>query len=485
MKDLISTTGLPVLLLAGIAAAAGAQGTAEPPRQEVWLGENLAVSYAARIEGDWLVVDALHEPGWHTYAMDNVRRRARGDGKARPDTELPTVITPSPGIELVAVVAADGPHRALATRAPLVHLGLRGPLVLRGPRPARRSRRLGPGRCAGLYRPVVRDGGRSACPGDGERRAFRRPRISCAGTQLGGLTAMQPHEPVRRSGAPLLAAAGLFAGLSASGMFAAGCGPAVRGRHARMARQLPAGAGRWRKRRDGRSWSSSAAPPESPADVSTHRLCCRREIPRGDVCSNASSAPASREWIGLTSASSISTGTTRSTSSSSARTSRSTCVTAGATRPRRTRICISTASSSRSVRASRSTSDGVAGALPARPRPPPFFARELERLRVQELQRGRCVECHMIGDYRAAARGAGRNPRQAARDVPLAQHPGPRHPPRRAAGTRGQTRRARRPDRRTAPRGPHHELRWAAGPDVRGPALRLRRPRPRPRRASP
>ena len=46
----------------------------------------------------------------------------------------------------------------------------------------------------------------------------------------------------------------------------------------------------------------------------------------------------------------------------------------------------------------------LAGALPARPRPPPFFARELERLRVQELQRGRCVECHMIGDYRAAAR---------------------------------------------------------------------------------
>ena len=74
--------------------------------------------------------------------------------------------------------------------------------------------------------------------------------------------------------------------------------------------------------------------------------------------------------------------------------------------------------------------------------------------------------------------GAGRNPRQAARDVPLAQHPGPRHPPRRAEGTRGQTRRGRRPDRRTAPRGPHRELRWAAGPDVRGPALRLRRPRP-------
>ena len=46
----------------------------------------------------------------------------------------------------------------------------------------------------------------------------------------------------------------------------------------------------------------------------------------------------------------------------------------------------------------------LAGGLSARPRPAPFFARELERLRVQELERGRCVECHMIGDYRAAAR---------------------------------------------------------------------------------
>ncbi|MDE3262098.1 MAG: hypothetical protein OYL41_08965 [Acidobacteriota bacterium] len=100
MKNLIPITGLAALMLAGIAAAAGAQGTAEPPRQEVWLGENLAVSYAARIEGDWLVVDAWHEPGWHTYAMDNVQRAREVTGKARPDTELPTVITPSPEIEL-------------------------------------------------------------------------------------------------------------------------------------------------------------------------------------------------------------------------------------------------------------------------------------------------------------------------------------------------------------------------------------------------
>ena len=46
----------------------------------------------------------------------------------------------------------------------------------------------------------------------------------------------------------------------------------------------------------------------------------------------------------------------------------------------------------------------AAGELPSRPRPAPFFAAELRRLRRQEIERGRCVECHMIGDYRAAER---------------------------------------------------------------------------------
>lgn len=46
----------------------------------------------------------------------------------------------------------------------------------------------------------------------------------------------------------------------------------------------------------------------------------------------------------------------------------------------------------------------VAGELPPRPRPSPFFATDLQRLVRQEIERGRCVECHMIGDYRAAER---------------------------------------------------------------------------------
>ena len=43
----------------------------------------------------------------------------------------------------------------------------------------------------------------------------------------------------------------------------------------------------------------------------------------------------------------------------------------------------------------------TAGELPARPRPPSRFPREMERLREEEMERGRCVECHMIQDCAA------------------------------------------------------------------------------------
>lgn len=78
---------------------------ATPPQQdeagvEVWLDDMHAVSYWARVEGDWLIVEAAHEPGWHTYSMDNVRRAREKTGKAEPETELPTVITPLDGLTI-------------------------------------------------------------------------------------------------------------------------------------------------------------------------------------------------------------------------------------------------------------------------------------------------------------------------------------------------------------------------------------------------
>lgn len=88
--------GLTAWLLYPLAASASQAESGVP----VWLDDALAVSYYARVEGDWLVVEAVHEPGWHTYSMDNVRRARERSGKAHPETELPTSITPLDGLTI-------------------------------------------------------------------------------------------------------------------------------------------------------------------------------------------------------------------------------------------------------------------------------------------------------------------------------------------------------------------------------------------------
>ena len=88
-----------VLGLLGVSSSPALGRQAEPGVQ-VWLDDMHAVSYRARVEGDWLVVEATHEPGWHTYSMDNVIRAREKSGKMRPETELPTVITPLGGLTI-------------------------------------------------------------------------------------------------------------------------------------------------------------------------------------------------------------------------------------------------------------------------------------------------------------------------------------------------------------------------------------------------
>lgn len=41
------------------------------------------------------------------------------------------------------------------------------------------------------------------------------------------------------------------------------------------------------------------------------------------------------------------------------------------------------------------------GRLPRSPRPAPFFPEQIEDLKRHEIDRGRCVECHLIADYQA------------------------------------------------------------------------------------
>jgi len=59
------------------------------------------VSYRARLSGEFLVIQAIHEAGWHTYAMDNKQRALEKlAGKKSLGIDRPTEITLSEGLEL-------------------------------------------------------------------------------------------------------------------------------------------------------------------------------------------------------------------------------------------------------------------------------------------------------------------------------------------------------------------------------------------------
>ena len=88
-----------LLGLSGILSSA-TSGRQDESGIQVWLDDVPAVTYRARVEGNWLVVEATHEPGWHTYSMDNVIRAREKTGKENPETELPTVITPLDGLTI-------------------------------------------------------------------------------------------------------------------------------------------------------------------------------------------------------------------------------------------------------------------------------------------------------------------------------------------------------------------------------------------------
>lgn len=87
------------LLAAGIAAAGG-PAPATSAAAEVRHDDKLCVSYKARLSGDYLVVEATHAPGWHTYAMDNkLRAEEKLAGKKALSVDAPTEIAVSEGLQ--------------------------------------------------------------------------------------------------------------------------------------------------------------------------------------------------------------------------------------------------------------------------------------------------------------------------------------------------------------------------------------------------
>ena len=82
-----------------MAAGAGAAADWSKP-VEVCEEPPGCVSYRARLDGDLLVIQAMHQPGWHTNAMDNKRRaEEKLAGKQSLGVDAPTEITVTQGLQ--------------------------------------------------------------------------------------------------------------------------------------------------------------------------------------------------------------------------------------------------------------------------------------------------------------------------------------------------------------------------------------------------
>jgi hypothetical protein len=91
---------LLLISLMGAAAASTASAGAWSKPAEVRQDTTLCVTYRARFAGEYLVVEARHEPGWHTNSMDNDKRAAEKlAGKKALGVDKPTTIT-AEGIDI-------------------------------------------------------------------------------------------------------------------------------------------------------------------------------------------------------------------------------------------------------------------------------------------------------------------------------------------------------------------------------------------------
>jgi hypothetical protein len=76
-------------------------------QQDVWTPPVAAMrrtlkvaSYRARLAGDVLVIEATHEPGWHTYALDNLERAKKRAGEPPLGIEKSTQIEVDGGLKV-------------------------------------------------------------------------------------------------------------------------------------------------------------------------------------------------------------------------------------------------------------------------------------------------------------------------------------------------------------------------------------------------
>lgn len=89
-------------------AADGDRGWSDPVA--VTLGSETCVTYRAAWRGDWLIIRADHQKGWHSYALDNqVRVDEQLAGRPALGVEAPTEIEVG-GAELTGTWRQTPPH---------------------------------------------------------------------------------------------------------------------------------------------------------------------------------------------------------------------------------------------------------------------------------------------------------------------------------------------------------------------------------------
>ena len=85
----------PIAATMFLTALAGAADWTAPV--EVFHDVNKAISYRAKMSGEYLVIQAAVEPGWHTFCMDNVQRATEKlAGRPSLGGDLPTKIAVRP-----------------------------------------------------------------------------------------------------------------------------------------------------------------------------------------------------------------------------------------------------------------------------------------------------------------------------------------------------------------------------------------------------
>ena len=87
--------------------------------------DKLVLTYRAKLEGDYLIVRAAIEPGWHTFVMDNKRReQEKLAGKPSLGIEKSTEIKAVTGVAVAAPWLQAAPKDMSETRDSALHVGL-------------------------------------------------------------------------------------------------------------------------------------------------------------------------------------------------------------------------------------------------------------------------------------------------------------------------------------------------------------------------